>query len=81
MNNFYMLVSIKCYLVIIMRIFKVDLYEYFGAERQKGCAGYLKCYLLENSEPKKDKCPKCGQDLRPEAMFCDKCGNKINNLN
>lgn len=37
---------------------KVDLYEYFGAERQEGCAGYLKCYLLENSEPKKEKlCP------------------------
>ena len=38
-------------------------------------------FTTSNDNPQKEKCLKCGQELRTGAMFCDKCGNKVNNLN
>lgn len=38
-------------------------------------------FTTNSVEPKKYKCSQCGQELRDGAIFCDKCGNKINNLN
>ena len=56
---------------------KKSLSKYYGKAKDMLCNEKKLEKFLVRLETKLRKIPKCGNKLAPDAMFCSKCGNKV----